>query len=34
MYVEGDVPYVGTTNGNANSGFFGGDGGGLLSYLQ
>lgn len=26
MYVEGDVPYVGTTNGNANSGFFGGDG--------
>lgn len=26
MYVEGDVPYVGTTNGNTNSGFFGGDG--------
>ena len=26
MNVEGDVPYVGTTNGNANSGFFGGDG--------
>lgn len=26
MYVEGVVPYVGTTNGNANSGFFGGDG--------
>lgn len=26
MYVEGDVPYVGTTNGNANSGFLGGDG--------
>lgn len=26
MYVEGDVPCVGTTNGNANSGFFGGDG--------
>lgn len=26
MYVEGDVPYVGTTNGNANSGFFGDDG--------